>query len=98
LEEIKFFELTSKMQSGNRFLQDFIRSQSKLIHDAEAAAPVKKDKKGRKKSKNGTADGKPAFGELTLETLIAEKPGKKEVLEYFRDMITRLVADDMANA
>jgi len=79
---------------GNKFLNDFMRSQSKLVHEEDT---VKKDKKGRKKSKHGTADGKPAFGELTLETLISEKPGKKEVLEYFRDKVAALVAEDLEN-
>lgn len=85
------------MYGGNRFLNDFMRSQSRLIHEAEEAKP-KKDKKGRKKSKHGTADGKPPFGELTLETLISEKPPKKDILDYFRDRVTALVAEEMENA
>ena len=85
------------MFSGNRFLSDFIKLQSKLVHDAETAAavPKKKDKKNRKISKHGTPDGKPAFGEVTLATLIAEMPGKKDVLEYFRERIAKLVSEDL---
>jgi len=81
----------------NKFLNDFMRSQAQLVHQAEDKQTVKKDKKKRFKSKHGTASGEAPFGELTLETLISEKPGKKEVLDYFRDRITALVAEEMAN-
>jgi len=83
------------VEMQNKFLQDFMRMRSKLIHEQEEQVPVKKDKKGRKTSKNGTASGEPAFGEVTLATLISEKPGKKEVLDYFRERIKRLVEEDM---
>ena len=87
----------------NKFLNDFMRNQSKLVHEAAAASSngsqsLLKDHKGRKKSKNGTANGLPAFGELTLDTLISEKPPKKEVLEYFRNLVDRLVAEELATA
>lgn len=83
------------MFTQNRFLNDFMRSQSQLVHDAVQTQAVKKDKKKRYKSKHGTPDGKAPFGEVTLETLISEKPGKKEILEYFRERIAALVAEDM---
>jgi hypothetical protein len=79
----------------NKFLNDFLRMRSTLVHTAEEQGAVKKDHKGRKKSKNGTASGEPAFGEVTLATLISEKPSKKDVLEYFREKITKLVSEDM---
>ena len=82
----------------NKFLMDFMRTQSQLVHKAEEQQPAKKDKKGRKKSKHGTADGKAAFGDVTLELLISEKPPKKDVLEYFRGRIETLVAEEMANS
>ena len=77
------------------FLRDFMRMRSQLIHEVEPQVPEKRDKKGRKKSKHGTANGEPAFGEVALSTLISEKPGKKEVLEYFRERIAKLVSEDM---
>jgi hypothetical protein len=75
----------------NRFLQEFIRMQNKLVHE------VAEENKGKKspKSKHGTADGKAAFGEVTLSLLISEKPPKKDVVEYFRDRIQALVAEDL---
>jgi len=83
---------------NNRFLADFMRTQNKLVHDEEEKKRAKRDHKGRKTSKHGTASGEPAFGELTLDTLIAEKPPKKDILEYFRDRIAKLVAEEMENA
>jgi hypothetical protein len=77
----------------NKFLSDFLKLQARLVNEVEPPKK-KRDKKGRPVSKHGTADGKPAFGEVTLALLISEKPGKKEVLEYFRDKIARLVAED----
>lgn len=78
--------------SGNKFLTDFIRGQQRLIESVQPA-PVERDKKGRKKSKHGTADGKPSFGEGDeFHILCTEKPPKKRVLEYFRNRIAELVA------
>jgi uncharacterized protein YcbX len=77
----------------NKFLSDFLKMQARLVHAPEE--PKKKDKKGRPVSKHGTASGQPAFGEVTLSLLISEKPPKKEVLQYFRDRIARLVSEDM---
>lgn len=82
----------------NKFLNDFIRSQSQLVHEAVSTQAVKKDKKKRYKAKHGTPDGKAPFGDTTLETLISEKPPKKDILEYFRNKVAELVAEDMANA
>jgi len=83
------------MFSQNKFLNDFMRTQSQLVHTAIETQAVKKDSKKRTKSKHGTPDGKAPFGEVTLETLISEKPGKKEILEYFRERVAALVAEDM---
>lgn len=74
----------------NRFLNDFIKMQSKLVHVAEDEKKVKNPK-----SKHGTADGKPAFGDITLATLISEKPPKKEIVEYFRERIEKLIEQDL---
>jgi hypothetical protein len=79
----------------NKFLNDFLRMRSQLVHEAEEQAKPKKDSKGRKTSKHGTPTGEAAFGEITLATLISEKPHKKDVLEYFRDKISKLVSEDM---
>jgi hypothetical protein len=81
----------------NKFLQDFMRSQQKIIELEAVDKSVKKDKKGNRKSKHGTANGKHPFGdEDAFATLVKEKPGRKEVLEYFRGRIAELVAADMA--
>lgn len=81
----------------NKFLQDFMRSQQKIIELEAADKSVRKDKKGNRKSKHGTADGKHPFGdEDAFAVLVKEKPGKKEVLDYFRGRIAELVAEDMA--
>ena len=79
----------------NKFLNDFLRMRATLVHEAEAQTSAKKDHKGRKQSKHGTASGEPAFGEVTLGTLVSEKPPKKDVLEYFRTRIQKFVSDDM---
>ena len=88
------------MFAQNKFLSDFMRTQSQLVHEAAppASQSVKKDRKKRIKSKHGTANGEAPFGEVTLETLISEKPPKKSVLDYFREKTDKLVAEDMANA
>jgi hypothetical protein len=80
----------------NKFLNDFMKTQTQLVHDAVSTQAVKKDKKKRYKSKHGTPDGAAPFGEVTLETLISEKPPKKEILEYFRNKVAELIAEDMA--
>ena len=87
------------MFGQNKFLADFMRTQSQLVHEATPAnQTIKKDKKKRIKSKHGTANGEAPFGEVTLETLISEKPPKKDILEYFRNKVNDLVAEDMANS
>lgn len=81
----------------NKFLQDFMRTQQKIIELEAVDKSVKKDAKGNRKSKHGTANGKHPFGEEdAFATLVKEKPGKKEVLDYFRGRIAELVAEDMA--
>jgi hypothetical protein len=74
----------------NKFLNDFLRSQAKLI---ETTVPEKKTKK----SKHGTADGKPAFpeGEGLEKFYQKERPPKKELLEYFKNRILELNREDM---
>jgi len=81
----------------NKFLRDFMARQTKaaIIESPATETPTKK---GKKKSKHGTADGKHPFGGDDMETrmsqLISEKPAKKEVLAYFKDRISQLVAED----
>jgi hypothetical protein len=78
----------------NNFLQDFIRRQGTIIQSsAPQQEPVQRDRKGRKKSKYGTADGRHPFGEEdAFARLCSEKPSKKRALEYFRNRIAELVA------
>ena len=76
------------------FLRDFMRMRAQLVHEVQPPV-VERDRKGRKKSKHGTADGAPAFGDVNLASLISEKPSKKEVLDYFRNRIAALVSEDL---
>jgi len=85
------------MFGGNKFLHDHLQRQASLVHEAQAKQDAKKDAKGRKKSKHGTASGEAAFP-MDLSIICSEKPGKKDVLEYFKDRIAVLVAEEMANA
>jgi hypothetical protein len=81
----------------NKFLRDHMQRQASLIHEEQAKQDAKKDKKGRTKSKHGTASGEAAFP-VDLSVICSEKPPKKDVLEYFKDRIAALVAEEMANA
>lgn len=85
------------MFGANKFLMDHMKRQATLVHDEQEKKNAKKDKKGRTTSKNGTASGEAAFP-MDLSILISEKPGKKQVLEYFQDRIAKLVEEEMANA
>ena len=82
------------MFGGNKFLYDHMKRQASLVHDEQAKVDAKKDAKGRKKSKNGTASGEPAFP-MDLSVLCSEKPAKKDVLEYFQNRIAKLVEEEM---
>jgi hypothetical protein len=85
------------MFGQNKFLMEHLRRQASLVHEEEEKRAVKKDAKGRKKSKHGTASGEAAFP-VELSTLISEMPPKKQVLEYFIERIATLVAEEMENA
>lgn len=78
--------------SGNRFLDDFMRRQTELIV-LEAGKPAQHGKP--KKPKHGTADGKDPFDGNQFERICSEKPGRKEVVQYFRERISDLVAEDL---
>ena len=77
----------------NKFLNDFMLSQQKMVHSENE----KKDKKGHIKSRHGTASGKkePGGGD-EFALLCSEMPGKKRVLEYFRDRIAELTAEEVS--
>jgi hypothetical protein len=81
----------------NKFLMDHMARQASLVHEEQAKQDEKRDKKGRKKSKNGTASGEPAFP-VDLSVLINEKPPKKDILDYFKTRIAALVEEEMSNA
>jgi hypothetical protein len=85
------------MFSQNKFLRDHMQRQASLVHETQAKEDAKRDAKGRKKSKHGTASGEAAFP-VDISVIISEKPPKKEVLEYFKDRIASLTAEEMANA
>jgi hypothetical protein len=78
--------------SGNRFLDDFMRRQTELIV-LEASKPSKQGKPG--KPKHGTADGKDPYEGNAFDRICSEKPPRKEVLAYFRERISDLVAQDL---
>ena len=82
------------MFGANKFLMDHMKRQATLVHDEQEKKDEKKDKKGRTTSKNGTASGEAAFP-MDLSILISEKPGKKQVLEYFQGRIEKLVEEEM---
>jgi hypothetical protein len=83
------------MAYQNKFLNDFIINQQKLI--VVDNANDKKDKKGRTKSRHGTKTGKKEVSNGdALALLIEECPPKAKVLEYFRDRIAELTAEEMA--
>lgn len=74
----------------NKFLRDFMRRQNEIIETGIREAPTKKSK-----SKHGTADGKAPFGEEDkMRQLCEKKQSKKFVLEYYRERISQLCAED----
>lgn len=81
----------------NKFLNDFILNQQKI--SAVDNANTKKDKKGRVKSRHGTKTGKKEISDGDAFALLCEEaPGKPKVLEYFRDRIAELTAEELANS
>jgi hypothetical protein len=84
------------MFGGSKFLNDFILNQQKISAVDTHNANVKKDRQGRKKSRHGTKSGKNEVSNGDAFTMLCEeKPPKTKVLEYFRDRIAELVAEDM---
>jgi hypothetical protein len=81
------------MFGQNKFLMEHMKRQATLIHDEQEKKDAKK--KAGKKSKHGTADGEPAFGELTVAIICSEMPPKKDILQYFKDRVAVLVAEKM---
>jgi hypothetical protein len=82
--------------SHNRFLEQFIVNQQKmaLIDNAND----KKDKQGRTKSRHGTKTGKKEISNGdAFSLLVEEMPGKAKVIEYFKDRISELTAEDLQN-
>jgi hypothetical protein len=85
------------MSYQNKFLNDFIVNQQKMA--AVDNANDKKDKKGRTKSRHGTKTGKKEVSNGDAFTLLCEEaPGKAKVMEYFRDRIAELTAEELANS
>lgn len=76
----------------NKFLDNFILNRQKEIDNAND----KKDRKGRIKSRHGTKTGKNEVSSGDpFSMLVEEMPGKAKVLEYFRDRIAELTAEEM---
>jgi hypothetical protein len=77
----------------NKFLDTFILNRQRDIDSAND----KKDKEGRVKSRHGTKTGKKELsGGDEFSLLVEEMPGRAKVLEYFRDRIAELTAEEMA--
>jgi hypothetical protein len=74
--------------SGNRFLDEFIERQGRIVNSAGGGGP-KKPKKGLPQG-DGEFSSKEEFNKL-----IQEKPVKKDVLEYFKKRIEQLIQEDM---
>lgn len=70
----------------NRFLQEFIERQGRL-----GTTEPKKPKKGLPQG-DGEFSAKEEFNKL-----VQEKPGKKDVLEYFKKRIEQLVQADISS-
>jgi hypothetical protein len=75
--------------SGNRFLDEFIERQGRIVGTAAGGGGAKKPKKGLPQG-DGEFSSKEEFNKL-----IQEKPVKKDVLEYFKKRIEQLVQEDM---
>jgi hypothetical protein len=96
LRYIFFYRRIIDMFGGSKFLNDFILNQQKISAVDTHNANVKKDRQGRKKSRHGTKSGKNEVSNGDAFTMLCEeKPPKTKVLEYFRDRIAELVAEDM---
>jgi len=78
---------------NNPALRNFIQLQQQL---ASVPPPTSK----RKKKIHGTADGKHPYGDddtMTFSKICSEKPDKKEVIEYFRDKVDKIIQESMEN-
>jgi len=84
------------MFGNNKFLNDFIINRQRTEAADAVNANVKKDKQGRTKSRYGTKTGKNEVSDGdAFEMLCEEKPPKARVIEYFRDRVAALVAEEM---
>ena len=76
--------------SGNRFLDEFIERQGRIVGTAAGGGKPKKPKKGLPQG-DGEFSAKEEFNKL-----IQEKPAKKDVLDYFKQRIEQLIQQDMS--
>ena len=75
--------------SGNRFLDEFIERQGRIVGTAAGG--------GQKKPKKGLPQGDGEFSSKEeFNKLIQEKPAKKDVLDYFKQRIEQLIQQDMS--
>lgn len=77
----------------SKILRDLMRQHNTIIESGVVEPPTKKHK-----SKYGTASGKAPFGEDDLKDKMAKlcqkKQTKKFLMEYYRERIAELVAND----
>lgn len=77
----------------SKILRDLLRQQNQIIESGIVEKPGKKHK-----SKHGTADGKAPFGEDDLSAKLAKLCQKKQshkfLLEYYRERVAQLCAED----
>ncbi len=73
----------------NKFLRDFMLMRQKI---AEKPEPIYKKKDDKKPSLNGLTV--PESAGLTLGYIIKEKPPRKEVVQYLRERVDQILAEE----
>ena len=68
----------------NKFLRDFINMRKSLVKPVETPKQVKPLQSLPVPENDG----------ITLAYIIAEKPSRKEVLEYFRNRVEELISEE----
>lgn len=73
---------------GNNFLNQFITMRKQISAPPTVVKPTKASKQVQQPVEHGG---------ITYKYIIEEKPGKTEVLQYFRDRIEEICAEEEAN-
>lgn len=72
----------------NKALRDFLQMRSRLAEKIPPPHP---------KKLHMTPNGLPSFGEddMTYAKIVAEKPPVKEVIEYFREKVNKMIEESL---